>query len=178
MEPLAHFGQPLVTRLEPPKCVPLGLCGKLLSSPTQVDCAGSSQFVDIYPSPSDRDPRRGVVSIPLGQGGGFKSPCYLTASPPIPLPIYGANAANIYRGGAVNTYIRGVPNRLPYPFWQSLHLMEISKVFTATFAPTRPMFTAPHMRTMHPKLVVPTHTIPSAQKKKSWAQGIFDNKKD
>ena len=88
----------------------------------QVDYACSSQFVHLCPSPSDRDPSRGLVSIPLGVGGGgFESPCYLTASPPIPLPIYG--------GGAINAYVRSVPNCLPSPFWQSLHLMEISVVF-------------------------------------------------
>ena len=49
------------------------------------------------------------------------------------------------------TYIRSVPNRLPPPFWQSLHLMEISVVFTALFAPACPTFTALRVRTVHPK---------------------------
>ena len=52
-------------------------------------------------------------------GGGVKSPCYLTASPPIPLPLYGSGAVNVYGGGAINACVRTVPNRLPSPFWHS-----------------------------------------------------------
>ena len=72
----------------------------------------------------------------------LESHCYLTASPPIPLPSYGASA--------VNVYFRSVPNCPPPSFWQALHLMGISVVFTALFAPARPTFTPPHVHTVHP----------------------------
>ena len=47
-----------------------------------------------------------------------------------------------------------MPNRLPSPLWQSVHLMEISEVFMALFAPGNPTFTALRVRTLHPKLLV------------------------
>ena len=71
--------------------VPLGLCGKLLSSPPyQHDATrGLCRFLPICPS----------LLFSIRQGSkegcslwGFESPCYLTTSPPIPLTIYGAGA--------------------------------------------------------------------------------------
>ena len=81
-----------------------------------------------------------------GGGGGVKCPCYQTASPPMPLPLYG--------GGAANVCVRIVPLHLPPPFWHSLHLLEISVVFTALYTLARPTFTALHVCTVHPKFLL------------------------
>ena len=94
----------------------------------------------------------GVSSLILcGGGGGFKSPWYLIASPPIPLPVDGASS--------INFYVRSVPNRLPSLFWP-LNLMEISVVLTALFAPARPAFMALRVRTLHPKSIADAPPAP------------------
>ena len=95
---------------------------------------------------------QGGVSSP-GVGISLLPDCFLTASPPIVLTIYGASAVNVYGAGTVNAYVRNVPNRLLSPHWQSLHLMETSVVFTALLAPAHPTFTALRVRTVHPKLI-------------------------
>ena len=68
-------------------CVPLGLCGKLLTSPPcQHDATrGLCRFLPVCP----------CLPFSFRQGSkegcglqGFKSPCFLTASPPISLTIY------------------------------------------------------------------------------------------
>ena len=75
---------------------PVGLCGKLLSSPPYHHDAtsGLCNFLPICPSlPSTvRQGSKEGCSL-YSSWGGFESPCYLTASPPIPLPIYSASAA-------------------------------------------------------------------------------------
>ena len=97
-------------------CVPLGLCGKLLSSPSYLHDAtsGLCTFLPICPSLpfSVRQGSKEGCSL-YSSGRAFESPCYLTASPPIPLPTSGPSAINIYGGGAVNSYVRSVPNCLP-----------------------------------------------------------------
>ena len=108
-------------------------CHPHISMMQQEDYVGSSQFVHLCPSLSDRAPRRGVVS----RGSD------IPASPPKVLTIYGVSA--------VNAHVRNVPNRLLSPLWQSLHLMETSVVFTAHFTPAHPTFTALRVRTVHPK---------------------------
>ena len=79
--------------------IPLGFCGKLLSSPPyQHDAtSGLCRFLGICPSLGSKE----GCSL-YSSGGGFKSPCSPTASPPIPLPIEGGGAVNAYGGGNVN----------------------------------------------------------------------------
>ena len=79
---------------------------------------------------------------------------FLPICPSLPFSIkQGSNCfPSDTTASAVNVYVRNVPNRLLSPLWQSLHLMETSRVFTALFAPACPTFTALRMRTVHPKL--------------------------
>ena len=57
-----------------------------------------------------------MVSLPLGAGSNLPATYCVTTSPPIPLPLYGASTVNVCGGGAVNAYVRSVPNCLPPPF--------------------------------------------------------------
>ena len=128
---LSFYGASVCThsRMTPPLpiggvhwCVPLGSCEKLLSSPPyQHDAtSGLCRFLSICPS-LPFAVRQGSKEGCSLYSSGFESPCYLTTSPPKPLPIYG--------GGAVNPYVRSVPNRLPSPFWQSLHYGNLRGVY-------------------------------------------------